>query len=225
MRIGIDVELYFSPLACSLASRIAVYEAGIEREVAFHDVTLATKRCGDGRDFFGVSAKGQVPALITREGRLLTENAAVLQYLADLAPDAGLAPPPASDARYELQSWLSFVATELHKLAFAVFFDPTAPAEAKAFAVGEKLPKRLGFLDAALARTGPFLLGEAFTVADCYLAVALLWCRPAEVDLTRFPAILGYYKRAHARPQVARAVREELVLSGREVAESPASTA
>src|ERR1700753_3318467 len=102
MRTSTYMDLSFSPLACSLASRIAVYEGGLEDEVDFHDVALATKRCDGDADFFAISAKGQVPVLIDRDGRLLTENAAVLQYLADLAPDARLAPPKESATRYEL---------------------------------------------------------------------------------------------------------------------------
>ncbi len=202
------MDLYFSPLACSLATRIALYEAGLDAETRFHNVTLSTKRYDDGRDFIAVTPKGQVPALITRDGTLLTENAAVLQYVADLAPASRLAPSPAEPLRYQLQQWLSFVGTELHKQVFAVVFNPLAPPEAKAFALGTMLPVKLAHVETHLTHR-PFLVGDSFTVADAYLLATLNWCRHTKVDFTPFPALAAYHTRVLARPHVHRAVQEE----------------
>ena len=84
------MQLYFAPLSCSLATRITLYESGLPAE--FHQVELSTKRLTDGRDYLAINPKGQVPALLTDDGRVLTEGPAVLQYVADLAPASHLAP-------------------------------------------------------------------------------------------------------------------------------------
>lgn len=108
------LQLYFFPMACSLASRIALMEAGIEAR--YHLVHIWTKKVvDDGSDFRGVSPKGAVPVLILENGERLTESAAVLQYVADLKPELGLAPRPGDPDRYRLQEWLSFTGAEIHK--------------------------------------------------------------------------------------------------------------
>jgi glutathione S-transferase len=210
------MDLYFSPLSCSLATRIALYEAALDAETVFHNVALATKRYDDGADYWKITAKGQVPALVTREGTLLTENAAVLQYVADLVPAAQLAPPATAHARYELQQWLSFVGSELHKQVFAVVFSPLTPAEAKVYVLGTVLPARLEYLATQLADRR-FLVGDTFTVADAYLMTTLIWCRAPQVnvDLARWPSIADYLKRMLARPQAQRALSEERTLAAR----------
>jgi glutathione S-transferase len=205
------MELYFSPLACSLASRIAIYEAALEGETTFHNVTLSTKRYDDDADYWAVTGKGQVPALTTRDGSLLTENAAVLQYIADLAPASNLAPPPASRARYDLQQWLSYIGTELHKLVFATLYNPHAPAEAKAFAREKALPNRLDFVAKVLGDGRTYLVGDAFTVADAYLLTVLNWASTV-ADLASWPAIAAYHRCMIARPNVRRAFVEERAL-------------
>jgi glutathione S-transferase len=212
------MELYFSPLACSLATRVALYEAKLEGETTFHNVTLSTRRTEDGRDYWKINAKGQVPALITREGELLTEGPAVLQYVADLAPETGLAPSAGTFERYRVQQWLNFISTELHKQVFAIAFNPGAPAQAKEYALNTVLPQKLEFLDRHLSENRPYLAGATFTVADAYLLTVLNWPRSAGVDLARFPSIRAYHERMLARPQVARALAEELKLAGLRVA-------
>src|SRR3954463_12023413 len=108
------LQLYFSPMAFSLASRIALMEAGLEAR--YHPVHLQTKQVvDDGSDFFGVSPKGAVPVLVLENGERLTETAAVLQYIADLRPETKLAPSPGDPDRYRLQEWLSFIGSEIHK--------------------------------------------------------------------------------------------------------------
>jgi glutathione S-transferase len=208
------MELYFSPMACSLATRIALYEAALDGETTFHNVALSTKRFDGDADYWSVTRLGQVPALVTRDGALLTENIAVLQYVADLAPSSGLAPPAGQLARYQLQQWLSFIATELHKQGFAVLFNPATPPEAKRYAVETALPPKLAHVDRALAGRD-FLISDSFTVADAYLLTVLTWCKAANVDLSPWPGILAYRKRMLARPHAARAIAEEMRLAGR----------
>jgi glutathione S-transferase len=209
------MHLYFSPLACSLATRIALYEAGVDAETQFHNVTLSTKRTDNDQDYWKINAKGQVPALITREGELLTEGPAILQYVADLAPSSGLAPPPLSLQRYRLQQWLNFISTELHKQIFAVAFNPSAPPEAKEHALMRVLPLRFGYLDHQIAKAGDFLLGDQFSVADAYLVTVLNWSAPTGIDISQWNAIQTYHRRMLARPHVGRAVGEEMKMAGR----------
>ena len=209
------MQLYFSPLSCSLATRIALYEAGLEGETTFHNVTLSTKRTEDGKDYWMISAKGQVPALVTRDGELLTEGPAVLQYVADLAPGSSLCPSPDSFGRYRVQQWLNFISTELHKQIFAIVFNPGAPADAKAYALKTVLPFKFDFLEQQLSDGRVYLTGDRFTVADAYLLTVLNWRQSAGVDVESWRFIQAYHQRMLARPQVARAVGEEMKLAGR----------
>lgn len=206
------MDLYISPMACSLSARITVYEAGLEGRVALHNVRLPDQRLEDGSAFAAVAPQGRVPALVTDEGALLTENAAILQFLADLAPESGLAPPAGSFARSALHQWLSFIGSELHKLVFAPQFSADAPAEARRFALDKGLPPRFGHLEAVLSQGGPWLLGGDFTVADAYLLTMLNWAVHLNLDTASWPAIEAWYGRALERPAVQRAMAEEMAL-------------
>src|SRR5579863_9209478 len=110
------MDLYFAPLACSLATRIALYEAGGQAEYLYVDIHTDphSRRLKDGADYYTINPMGQVPAIRTDAGELITENPVVLQYVADQYPDSGLA-PQGGLPRYRLQEWLNFIATELHK--------------------------------------------------------------------------------------------------------------
>jgi len=200
------MQLYFQPLACSLASRIVLYEAGAE--AMFTEIDTKAKRTLDGDDFLTVNPLGLVPVLRTDEGDLLTENAAVLQFIADQHHAAGLA-PLGGLGRARLQQWLCFIGTELHKALFVVLLDPKQgdAARARAREIGAS---RLAYLDAHLA--GRDYLLDAFTVADAYLVTVLNWSRATAVDLTPYPAVKAYFERLQARPSVARAMGEEFEL-------------
>jgi len=200
------MNLYFSPLACSLATRMALYEAGAEAK--FTQVDLRTKRVADGSDFLAIAPMGQVPALRIEDGSLLTENTAVLQHVADRFPDARLAPPDGAE-RSRLRQWLGFVGTELHKAVFAPLVDPKSPEDAKSYA-HEKVALRFGIVQNRLA-AHDFLL-DRFSVADAYLATILNWAATFGVDLGPWPAIRSYHKRVLDRPGVARAFGEELAM-------------
>ena len=141
------MELFFSPLACSLASHIVAREAGLPLDRT--KVTLSDKRTADGRDFLSISPKGQVPVLRLDDGSTLTESAAILQHLADLAPSAGLLPAPGTRERYAVLEWMSYVSTEIHKTCFYPMFSPDSPPEAKAWARG-LLEKRLAWVEIAI---------------------------------------------------------------------------
>ena len=202
------MDLYFSPMSCSLASRIALHEAGVEAR--FHEVVLTTRRTRGGADYLAINPMGQVPALVLEDGEVLTEGAAVLQYIADRAPEAGLAPPPGAMARTRLQQWLNYIAVEIHRTVFHPLFNPGPPPEAMAYArsvVGVRYDLVSRHLEGR-----EYLVGERFTVADAYLTTTLMWARAAGIDLAPWPVLGAYRKRMLARPAVARAVSEEMAL-------------
>jgi glutathione S-transferase len=200
------MKLYFSPLACSLATRIALYEAGKDAE--YEEVDPKTKTTRSGADYLKVHPLGFVPVLALDDGGLLTENAAILQHIADRYPDARLAPADAS-GRTRLREWLSFIGTELHKASFMPLLDKKAPEVVKQYAL-EKANERLDWLAQRLEGR-ELVLGD-FSVADAYLFTVLNWTAVMPIDLSKWPAIGAYMARMHARPAVARAFAEERAL-------------
>lgn len=211
------MKLYFSPLACSLAARIALYEAGLD--ATFVEVDAKTKKAAGGEDFRAVTPLGLVPVLATDDGMRLSENAAILQYLAEERPEAGLAPDDRA-GRALMRQWLSFVGTELHKAVFVPLLDESAPDDARSYALS-RAPERLAYLAAHLE--GREHLLDRFSVADAYLFAVLNWAIVTPVDLSPHRAIRAYQKRVGARPSVARAFSEERVLYARELARGAAS--
>jgi glutathione S-transferase len=211
------LQLYFSPMACSLASRIALMEAGLDAR--YHQVHLWTKQVADDdSDFRGISPKGAVPVLVLENGDRLTESAAVLQYIADLKPDVGLAPRFGDPDRYRLQEWLSFIGAEIHKaFLFPTFWYKDDGSLAKPRA---RIPQTLSTPSAHLADR-EFLVGNRFTVADAHLLWALLLLRPAGVDIAQWPSLSAYLARMQDRPAVREAIATEMALR-KAVAASPA---
>ncbi|HEV2112163.1 MAG TPA: glutathione binding-like protein [Gammaproteobacteria bacterium] len=201
------MDLYFAPLACSMATRIALYEAGAKAGFIYVDIHTdpLTRRLADGSDYFAVNPMGQVPALRTADGELITENPVVLQYVADQYPESGLAPRGGID-RYRLQEWLNFIGTELHKATYIPLLGRGNPEGAKDFA-RQKLTKRFDHLEHSLQER-EFLL-DRFTIADAYLVTVLNWSQYSGVDLSLWPAVKAYYTRLLERPSVARALKDE----------------
>lgn len=210
------MDLYFSPLACSMATRISLYEAGADAHYIYRD---RNKRLPDGSDFLAINPLGMVPALRTDEGDVLTENAAILQYVAACFPEAKLAPERGAE-HARLQQWLSFIGTELHKAVFLPLLDSKAPADAKTYAAG-LAEARLGLVDKHLA--GREFLLDRFSVADAYLYTVLNWSRATPIDVTRWPAIKAYLSNLRKRPSVAKAVGEEGALYAQEQARHKAA--
>jgi glutathione S-transferase len=202
------LQLYFYPMACSLASRIALMEAGIEARYRLAHI-WNKKVLDDDSDFLAVSSKGAVPVLVLENGEPLTETAAVLQYIADLRPETKLAPSPRDPDRYRLQEWLSFIGTELHKaFLFPTFWykDDASKASAR-----ERIGQSVSVVAAHLANR-EYLIGDRFTVADAHLVWALLLLGHARVDLAPWPQLVAYRDRIQARPQVKAAIGIEMAL-------------
>ncbi|HYD46556.1 MAG TPA: glutathione binding-like protein [Phenylobacterium sp.] len=197
------MDLYFSPLACSLASRISLYEAGAEAN--FIRVDTRAKRLEGGGDFLAINPKGQVPVLRTDAGEVLTENAAILQEIAAVHPALGAE----GFQQARLREWLSFIGSELHSGVFSVLLSPAAPDAAKAHAL-QRAESRFAHLDARLA--GQEFLLDHFTVADAYLIAVLNWTQVTAIDLGRWPNVQAYHHRMLQRAAVARAVAEERAL-------------
>ena len=195
------MKLYYTTGACSMASNIALREAGIPFEMS--KVDKRTKRV-DGVEFVTINPKGYVPALRLDDGQVLTENVVVLQYIADLNPAAKLAPPAGTMERYRLQEWLSFINSEVHK-AFTPLFSSEATEETKTYA-RNYIAKRLAYLEGALG-DNKYVMGDQFTVADAYLFTVLGWGPHAGVDIG--PKLKSYVDRVRARPHVIEAMTAE----------------
>jgi glutathione S-transferase len=210
------MNLFFSPLACSLASRIALYET--QAPARFSQVDLKQKHVIGGGDFRAINAMGQVPALQLDDGTVITENTAVLQFIAAKAPEKNLAPVDTT-ARAQLQQWLGFIATELHKAVFVPLLDRQASDAVKEYA-RDKVANRLGVLEKHLS--GREYLLEAFSIADAYLATILNWASATNVDLKQWPAVHAYHQRMLQRPTIARAVAEEFAMYREEQARQKA---
>jgi glutathione S-transferase len=197
------MKLYYSPGACSLASHIVLKELDLPFEAV--QVNLKTKTTKAGADFSAINPKGYVPALVLDDGRLLTEGTAILQYLADQKPAAGLAPAPGAFERYRLQEWLGFINSEIHK-NFSPLFNPASSADAKDTARAN-LAKRLDYLVTALG-SQEYLTGR-YSVADAYLYTVLGWTSHVGIDLSSRPTLVAYQARIGARAAVKAARADE----------------
>jgi glutathione S-transferase len=203
------MKLYYAPGACSLSPHIVLREA--ERRFDLERVDLESLRTASGGDFLLINPKGYVPALeLDGPGsETLTEGPAIVQYIADLAPEAHLAPAQGTFARYHLQEWLNFIQGELHK-QFGTLKHLPLPASAIE-AVRGKISERLLYLQDVLSDRA-FLMGESFTVADAYLFTMLQWCGQHGIDLGLYPNLEDYEARIAHRPAVHAALAAEGLL-------------
>jgi glutathione S-transferase len=199
------MKLYFSPGACSLSPHIVLREAGLKFDI--ERVNLADKKTVGGADYTTVNPKGYVPALQLDNGEVLTEGPAIVQYVADQAPEKKLAPAAGSMERYRAVEWLNFISAELHK-NFGPLFRPNIPEETKQ-AARDILAKRLGFVAQKL-QGSDYLTGNQFTVPDAYLFTVLNWAGRVNLDLSPWPVLQAYHKRVAERP----AVRAAMVAEG-----------
>ena len=201
------MKLYYSPGACSLSPHIALHEAGI----AFEPVLASTKshKLQDGTDYYSINPLGYVPMLELDDGTRLREGPAIVQYIADLAPNKNLAPANGTLSRYRLQEWLTFIGTEIHK-GFSPLFNAAMPEEAKNIS-REKLKSRYEWLDNQLADK-EYLMGEHFSVADAYLFTVTNWAKPTGVDIIDRTHLQAWHQRVAARPAVQQAMKAEGLL-------------
>ena len=199
------MKLYYAPGACSLSPHISLREAGAAFDL--ERVDTRTRTTESGADYLAINPKGYVPALQLDDGEVLTECAAVVQFIADRHPAAGLAPANGSLERARLQEHLNFIASELHK-AFTPLFDPSAPEAAKQ-AAPAAVARRLDHVEWLLADGRAYLLGERFSVADAYLFTVASWTGPTGIGLDRWPRLAAFVARVAARPAVQAAMQAE----------------
>lgn len=203
------MRLYYKPGACSLSSRIILSELGLSHESVKVDTEAGLTE--DGKDFSAINAKGYVPALELSTGEVLTENPAILQYLADTNPQGKPSPPIGTLERARLQEWLNFISSELQK-AFSPFFSGRKLAEEEEMKAHAVLGRRIGDVERSFSDGREFSLGEKFSVADAYLFVVLNWCNFIGVDLRRWPNVAAFAARVARRPAVRSALAEEGLL-------------
>lgn len=198
------MKLYYYPGACSLAAHIVLREA--DYEFSLDKVDLANKTTASGEDFRQVNPKGYVPALRLDNDQVLTEDAVILQYLADLKPEAGLAPRAGGLECYRELEWLNFIATEVHK-TLGSLFNPRMTPEWKENQIA-LFGRRAAWLSRQLGDQ-PYLMGERYSIADAYLFTVLGWCRLFDINLGAWPNLEAYMERIAQRPAVKAAMRAE----------------
>jgi glutathione S-transferase len=201
------MKLYYSPAACSLSPHIVLHEAGLKFDPVL--VSLDSHKLKDGSNFYAYNPLGYVPMLELDDGTRLTEGPAIVQYIADQVPDKNLAPPNGSLARYQLQSMLNFITSELHKPLGALFskdlHDDTRRATKKSLA------GRLQWLDGQLEGK-QYAMGDSFSVADAYLFTVTNWGQMVGVDIAPYKSITAVCARITARPAVQAAMKAEGLL-------------
>jgi glutathione S-transferase len=201
------MKLYYSPGACSLSPHITLHESGLKFEHML--APTKTHQLEDGTDYYTINPLGYVPLLELDDGTRLREGPAIVQYIADQVPDKKLAPANGTVARAQLQGWLNFIATEVHK-GFSPLFNPATPAEYKTLVI-DRLLSRLKWVDGELAGK-QYLMGEAFSVADPYLFTVTNWAPKLGVDIAGLANLAAYRARVAARPAVQAAMKEEGLL-------------
>lgn len=199
------MKLYYSKGACSLAIRITIHELNLPCE--YEAVNLKTKITATGANFFDINPKGAVPALITDDQQVLTENSAIQEYLAETHKATHLLPAVGNFQRYRVLEWLSFVSTELHK-SFGPLFNPKVPETEKKEIFIPALKSKFAFADRALEKNH-YISGDHFTIADSYFFVMLTWTPHFAIDLGEFVNITRYFKELKVRPSIVAAIAEE----------------
>ncbi len=194
------MKLYYAPGACSLADHIALIESNAAYEL--EKVDLKTRQTENGEDYLTINPKGYVPALRLDDGELLTENIAILSYV---ATHSGTLMPPDGMAHWRVLETTAFISTELHK-SFKPLLTPGSSDDEKDRAK-ETLTKRFDLVEQRLGNRA-FIVGEELTIADCYLFVMLMWAKE-KVGLTIPRHLTAYYETFKRRPSIVRAFHEE----------------
>jgi glutathione S-transferase len=198
------MKLFYAPGACSLSPHIVAREAGLDLQL--EKVDFKTKTFGSGTDFSSINPKGYVPALELDDGAILTEGPAIVQYLADQKPGAGLAPPMETRDRYRLQEMLSYINSEIHK-SYSPLFNPATTPQVREERIAY-LQKRYAVIERRLTEHN-WLVGDRFSAADAYLFTVTRWAESLTVDLSAFPHLLAFQRRVAARPAVRAALVDE----------------
>ena len=199
------MKLYYSPGASSLASHIILNEINVDFDLV--RVDLKTHKTEKGEDYYAINPKGYVPALEINPGLILTENVAILPFLAQHDPKQDLI-PPSGLGRAKVLEWLGYLNSELHD-AYAVFFCGPLSDEAKNKAYSE-IDRLLTHIDQAIAESDhDYLVDDNFGPADAYLFVLTNWSNYIHHDLTPYTNIIAIRNRVAERQSVQMAMRDE----------------
>ncbi len=199
------MKLYYKPGACSLASHIILRETN--SDFALDQVDTENQTTASGGDFRKTNPKGYVPALELASGDVLSEGAAILQFIADQNPDAQLAPKVGTVERARLQEYLNYVASELHK-GFSPLFHRNSTEQERAKAVKD-VERNFAYLENLFSDDRAYLLGDKLSVADAYLFVVANWANFQNIDLQTWPNLAAFVDRVFARPATQAAMRAE----------------
>lgn len=199
------MKLYYSPSACSLAPHIILREAGTP--FSLERVNTKTKTTETGADYLAINPKGYVPALELDDGEIVTEGIILQQLIADRNPQANLIPPAGTKARRQLEQWLVFLATEVHKVHIPLFW-PTTPTDAKP-AFLDKIAQRYALIEKTLNDGRAYVTGDSFTIVDAYLFTLANWAPRVDIDLAQWPQLQRLLARVAARPAVQAALDAE----------------
>lgn len=199
------MKLYYAKGACSLSVHITLNEMGIPCE--FESVDLKTKKTQSGEDFYKVNPKGEVSTLLLDNGEIITENAVILQYLADQYKKTDFLPPVGDFARYRVLEWLNFITTDIHK-GFSPLFNHEVPLEEKERIFIPAIKRKFALVDAALA-DHEFIVGDHYTLPDGYLFVMITWLFAFKIEISEWKYLARYYESIKARPAVQKSLDEE----------------
>jgi len=202
------MKLYYKPGACSLASHIALHEIGAEFDI--DQVDTQAQKTEAGGDFGDINPKGVVPVLKLDNGEILTEGAAILQYIAEQNPSAGLAANAGTMERARVQEHLTYISSELHK-SFGPLFSSSATDEQKD-AARKTVGKKLDYVNSILSDGRQYLVDNRFTVADAYLFVVANWSNFTDIDLSKWSHVADFVKRVSSREKVQLAMKAEGLL-------------
>jgi glutathione S-transferase len=202
------IELFYMPGAASLAPHIALEEAGAEYRL----VRVTRDGTIDPPEFLEVNPHGRIPAM--RDGELrMYESAACLMHIADLYPDAGLAPVPGTPERALYYRWLAYLTNTVQvALVTWLYHGRVAPPEAEAPVkekAGELLVGMRDFVDGELAAGGPYLLGERYSGADAFLFMLTRWGRHLDPKWWDCPALGAHFRAVRERPAVQRVFEQQ----------------
>ncbi len=199
------MQLYYKDSVCSLAIRIILHE--LKLPCIFEAVNLKTKQTQSGENYLTINPKGAVPALVLDNKNILTENAVILQYLADKHPSHNLLAPIGDFNRYRTLEWLNFISMDLHRYCSPLFWS-RVPDSVKQELYWPILKQKLSIVENHL-ENNTFLMGSSFTISDCYLIVIIIWLFMLKADMKQWPNILRYYEHIKQRPCVLLALDEE----------------
>lgn len=201
------MKLYYSKGACSLVPRIVINELGLNSN--FEAVDLKTKKTEKNTDFLTINPKGAVPTLETDDKQILTENAVILQYLADKNNAKKLLPPVGDFNRNRVLEWTNYATTELHK-TMGSLFNPNMPQEIKDNVIIPLVKQKLNYVNQYLKNNKTkFLLGNDFTIADAYMTIMLFWLGNFKIDIKDWSELARYFSDAKKRDAVAQSFSDE----------------